>query len=164
MPISLPKLSNYLTQLNIEHLQDDALVQFQKTNETQNLTIHCQIRTNCEGNYLKFFIWTDLNEKIKDLDAKVINLIKDWMLHQNFHLKFGVWEYDALSHENHFAIEIPYEDASITFEQFARLLSILDEFEQEHEGLVNIVKGQSLLTVIEQHQIRKIEHLFLQYL
>lgn len=61
-----------------------------------------------------------------DIDANHPHILKAlmYLLHCNYQMKYGNWEYDFNDGDLRFAVEIPLEDSQLTYAQFEKIVSV----------------------------------------
>lgn len=125
MAVTIEEISGWLDQLEYKYkLEDDKVVLM--TGDEDSTNIHF-VKAKDEG---RIFEWSmsivdeEKKEKFKVKEHEHLSTLLAYLLQLNYTTKFGTWEYDAKDGEIAFNVEIPLEDAKMTFKQFERICSL----------------------------------------
>lgn len=149
MSIQLELIAKYLTDLDLgfERVKDDQIRTGFSSEEGEDIATIFALDE--EGEYLKITCWSKENLKIESSNDLVRAEIYKWMLHQNYRIKTGNWEYNSVEHDSHFAIEVAIEDGDLTFKQFSRFISVIFSVSKDMAALKQLIQGMSFEQVVE---------------
>lgn len=127
MAVSLEQVCEYLEKLEFKFSQEDKGVVITGISR-DNISAMLFIRTKEDGGLLTMQMEPINEDKSEHFnipsDSEHINLILPQLLKANYETKFGTWEYDPRDGDLRFAIEIPFEDAVMTYNQFHRIMGM----------------------------------------
>ena len=125
MAVTLEEIAGWLEQQEFKHkIEDESIVVITGTEDTTNIHV---IKAKDEG---RIFEWKmgivdeEKKEQFKVKEHKYLPQLLAYLLQVNYQTKFGTWEYDPEDGEVAFNVEIPLEDATMTFKQFKRICSL----------------------------------------
>ena len=125
MAVTLEEISGWLDQLEYKYTLKDGKAVLMTGNDTYT-NIHF-ITPRDDG---RIFEWSmnmlDMENKsaFKVKEHKYLQTLLRYLLQLNYTTKFGTWEYNSESGLIAFNVEIPLEDATMTFKQFERICSM----------------------------------------
>jgi len=76
---------------------------------------------------------------MRQIPSFYIETLLPQLLLYNYHLKFGTWEYHKDRGDLRFTVEIPLEDAKMTFKQFEKIISTVQSTLEQVRDIRNIV-------------------------
>lgn len=144
MAFTLEAVSQWLNEENIKHSLDTE-------REVISFTIAGNVRTEhfiraIEDGELFHYSIQILDDKLSYLtivkDHPHIVTVLQYILMQNYKIKFGVWEYNYNDGDIRFCIEVPLEDAQMTQKQFKRIFSMAyDSADTMARNIVKILEN-----------------------
>lgn len=144
MAVTLDEIDGWLNELGIKYSKEEDSMVLASSNESTT-TLH-RIRASDEG---RTFEWTmgivddEKKGQYKLKEHKHLQTVLAYLLQVNLNTKFGTWEYNPSDGAIEFSVEIPLEDATMTFEQFKRICGVaMDNFEYI-EGIKKILETGS---------------------
>jgi len=125
MAVTLEEIAGWLEKQEFKHKVEDEKIILMTGNE-DHTNIHV-IKAKDDG---RIFEWKmnivdeEKKEQFKVKEHKYLPKLLSYLLQINYQTKFGTWEFDPKDGEIAFNVEIPLEDAVMTFEQFKRICSL----------------------------------------
>lgn len=125
MAISIAKIYAFLDHMEINYEKKDEETVLTAFNDGKGNRIAVIIRLLEDGEFLQLRTLKHLDDLVAEASPdKRVELMK-WMLNENYTNKTGSWEYDPADHDHHISIGHPIEDGDLTFKQFKRMLSVI---------------------------------------
>ena len=125
MAVTLKEISGWLDQLELKYdLGDDKIIFF--SGEEDSAQMHV-IKAREEGSIFEWSMGIVNDEQdgiFKVKEHEHLSTLLAYLLQVNLQTKFGTWEYDTKDGEISLKVEIPLEDAKMTFKQFKRICSL----------------------------------------
>lgn len=127
MAISVAKIYAFLDHMDLKYERRDEESTITGFADGKGNSIMVIIRLLEDGEYLQMRTIKHLDDLVAEAKPeKRIELLK-WMLHENYTNKTGAWEYDPADHDHHIAIGHAIEDGDLTFNQFKRMISVMQK-------------------------------------
>ena len=138
MAITIDEIKSWLDQDGLKYNVSDGgtIVTGFYENEMVN------IRANDDGDMFELKVnkvdpETESILKIQDHKHQI--LVLQHMLYMNYNTKFGTWEFDPSGGEIRAKVEIPLEDATMTYKQFKRIIGYCSDIHEGFDELENIM-------------------------
>ncbi len=125
MAVTLEEISGWLDQMEFKYkLEDDKIILFSSDEDSTNMHF---LKAKDDG---RIFEWKmiivdeEKKEQFKVKEHEYLSTLLVYLLQVNYQTKFGTWEYDPKDGEITLNVEIPLEDAKMTYKQFERICSL----------------------------------------
>lgn len=141
MAVTLTEISGWIDQLELKYdLKDDKIVFFSGEESSANMHV---IKAKEEGCIFEWSMGIVNDEKDGIFNVKEhehLSTLLTYLLQVNYQTKFGTWEYDPTDGEISLKVEIPLEDAKMTFNQFKRICSLTMDTEEYTQNIKKILE------------------------
>ena len=141
MAVTLQEIAGWLEEQEFKFQQEDEKI-IMMTGGDDNTNFHV-IKARDEG---KIFEWKmsivdeEKKDQLKVKEHKHLLPLLTYLLQINFQTKFGTWEYDPADGEIALNVEIPLEDATMTFNQFKRICTLTMDTSEYTENIASILE------------------------
>jgi len=141
MAVTLEEIGGWLDQMDLKYkLEEDKIVLLSGDEKTTNFHF---LKAKDEG---RIFEWNmiivddEKKEQFKVKEHEHLSTLLAYLLQINYQTKFGTWEYDPKDGEISLKVEIPLEDAKMTFKQFERICSLTFDTEEYSQNFKEILE------------------------
>jgi len=158
MAVTLEEISEWLEQQEYNFgLEEDKIVLITSGEDSQSLH---RIRAKDDGRIFEWnMVIVDETTALKVKEHKHLQTLLVYLLQMNYTTKFGTWEYDPTDGEIAFNIEIPLEDAVMTFKQFERICSMTMNTETQTNNIKKILETGEMPKDDEDERLAILEEL-----
>ena len=141
MAVTLKEISGWLDQLELKYdLKDDKIIFFSGDESSTQMHV---IKAREEGSIFEWSMGIVNDEQdgvFKVKEHKHLSTLLAYLLQVNYQTKFGTWEYDPKDGEITLNVEIPLEDAKMTFKQFKRICSLTLDTDEYTDNIKKILE------------------------
>ncbi len=131
MAVTLEEISGWLDQLELKYdMKDEKIVFFLDDDNSTKMHVLKAKEEGCLFEWNMRIVNDEQDGVFKVKEHEYLSTLLAYLLQINYQTKFGTWEYDPKDGEINLNVEIPLEDAKMTFNQFKRICSLtLDTYE-----------------------------------